>query len=204
MISRRQVLGGLAVAVPFPAQAESPGSRLAFAARQQIGVTTTYDPAYRRLAYPGGDPPRSTGVCADVVVRAARDALGLDLQRLVHEDMAQAFSAYPSRRVWGLTAADVNIDHRRVLNLETYWRRHGAELWRPLRRTAGNAFPQALAPGDLLTWFVMSERSHVGVVVATRPFVQIVHNIGWGVQQVPLAGFLPFRAAGHFRWPRMA
>ena len=202
MISRRFVLGGLAAAFPLSARAESPGAKLALAARRQVGVTTTYDPAYRRLAYPGGDPPRATGVCADVVVRAARDALGLDLQRLVHEDMVRAFGAYPSRRVWGLTRADANIDHRRVLNLETYWRRQGAELWRPRRRTAGNAFPEPLAVGDLLTWFVMSNSPHVGVVVATRPIVQIVHNIGWGVELVPLVTFLPFRAAGHFRWPR--
>jgi uncharacterized protein YijF (DUF1287 family) len=204
VITRRHVLGGLAAAFPFSARAESPGAKLALAARRQVGVTTTYDPAYRRLAYPGGDPPRSTGVCADVVVRAARDALGLDLQRLVHEDMVRAFGAYPSRRVWGLTRADANIDHRRVLNLETYWRRQGCELWRPDRRAAGNAFPEPLAPGDLLTWLVTGERPHVGVVVSTRPIVQVVHNIGWGAEQLALETFQPFKASGHYRWPRTA
>jgi uncharacterized protein YijF (DUF1287 family) len=202
VITRRHVLGGLAAAFPFSARAESPGAKLALAARRQVGVTTTYDPAYRRLAYPGGDPPRSTGVCADVVVRAARDALGLDLQRLVHEDMVRAFDAYPSRRVWGLKRSDANIDHRRVLNLETYWRRQGAELWRPRGPTTGNAFPEALAVGDLLTWLVTGDRPHVGVVVSTRPTVHIVHNIGWGAELVPLSTFQPFKTAGHFRWPR--
>ena len=41
------------------------------AARKQIGVTVGYDPAYRRLAYPNGDVPRSSGVCTDVVIRAS-------------------------------------------------------------------------------------------------------------------------------------
>jgi uncharacterized protein YijF (DUF1287 family) len=204
VISRRGVLAGLAAATPFSARAVRPGDRLAIAARRQVGITRGYDPAYRRLAYPGGDPPRSTGVCADVVVRAARDALGLDLQRLVHEDMVRAFDAYPSRRVWGLRAADSNIDHRRVLNLETYWRRQSAELWRPRRRTAGDDFPEPIAVGDLLTWLVTGERPHVGVVVATRPVIQIVHNIGWGAEFVPFATFRPFKAAGHYRWPRTA
>ena len=46
-------------------------------ARQQIGVTLSYDPAYRQLSYPGGDVPMATGVCTDVVIRALRQQ-GLD------------------------------------------------------------------------------------------------------------------------------
>src|SRR3954465_274544 len=80
--------------------AQKPGERLAAAARTQVGVTTAYDPRYTRIAYPHGDVPRSTGVCADVIVRAGRDALSLDLQRLVHEDMQRDFAAYP--HTWGL------------------------------------------------------------------------------------------------------
>jgi uncharacterized protein YijF (DUF1287 family) len=65
------------------------------AARGQIGVTVSYDPAYVGLSYPGGDLPREKGVCTDVVIRALRDALDMDLQKLVHEDMKRSFSAYP-------------------------------------------------------------------------------------------------------------
>jgi uncharacterized protein YijF (DUF1287 family) len=190
-----------AAVLPSAVRAETPGDRLARAARTQVGVTTGYDPAYRRLGYPGGDPPRSTGVCADVVVRAGRDGLGLDLQLLVHEDMVRAFGSYPSRRVWGLVRPDRNIDHRRVLNLETYWRRQGGEIWRPGQRVSGAAFPGPLAVGDFLTWLVAGGRPHVGVVVAVRPAVLVVHNIGWGAQEVPLATFSPFQATGHYRWP---
>jgi uncharacterized protein len=73
---------------------------LILAARAQVGVTTIYDPAYVALAFPGGDVPRERGVCTDVIVRAYRDGLGLDLQALVNADMRAAFSAYP--RTWGL------------------------------------------------------------------------------------------------------
>ncbi|MGD0548352.1 MAG: DUF1287 domain-containing protein, partial [Terracidiphilus sp.] len=123
---RREFLGELAAAlassrVAFAAQ--SSGQKLAGAARAQIGVTTSYDPTYTELTYPGGDVPRSTGVCADVVIRAARDAFNLDLQKLVHEDMVNDFDAYPARKVWGSKKPDANIDHRRVLNLEAYWAR---------------------------------------------------------------------------------
>ncbi len=43
-----------------------PGPKLMAAARAQIGVTVSYDPAYTSLSYPGGDVPRERGVCTDV------------------------------------------------------------------------------------------------------------------------------------------
>src|ERR1039458_9368174 len=94
---RRHFLGGLAVAWlaagRLAGAAPTNGQRLADAVRGQVGVTTGYDPTWTRLTYPGGDVARSTGVCADVVIRAVRDGLGLDLQKLVHEDMAKHFDA---------------------------------------------------------------------------------------------------------------
>mgnify|MGYP003575612388 FL=1 len=81
-----------------------------------------YDPAYVKLAYPMGDVPDDRGVCTDTVIRAFRHA-GVDLQVEVHEDMAANFGVYP--KAWGLRRPDRNIDHRRVPNLETFFRRRG-------------------------------------------------------------------------------
>src|ERR1700689_5428782 len=127
-------IAALATATPPP----KPGDRLATAARAQLGVTTTYDPHYTRIPYPNGDVPRSTGVCADVIIRAARDGLGLDLQKLVHEDMQKHFEDYPARRAWGSNHPDANIDHRRVLNLEAYFTRAGARIWAASQPVAGD------------------------------------------------------------------
>lgn len=60
----------------------------------------------------GGDVPQERGVCSDVVIRALRSQK-VDLQKLVHEDMAKNFAAYPQK--WQLKRPDSNIDHRRVL-----------------------------------------------------------------------------------------
>jgi hypothetical protein len=181
------------------------GARLAQAARAQLGVTLGYDPRYIRVTYPGGDVPRSTGVCADVVVRAARDAFGLDLQKLVHEDMLRAFDAYPARRTWGSREPDANIDHRRVLNLETYWQRVGERIWSAQRPTAGDEFPAPLAVGDIVTWRLDARLPHIGILVSVHPndpqHATVVHNIGNGVEETPLAAFHPHRAIGHYRWP---
>jgi uncharacterized protein len=181
--------------------AVSAGEKLARAALAQVGITTGYDPGYSHISYPDGDVPRSTGVCADVIIRAARDGLGLDLQKLVHEDMLRAFDAYPARRVWGSREPDTNIDHRRVLNLETYFTRSGARLWVAARPTPGDGCPGQIAEGDLLTWLLDARLPHIGIAVSAAGPVQIVHNIGRGAEEIPLEDFHEQRAVGHYRWP---
>ncbi len=94
------------------------GMDIVSAARRQVGVTVAYDPSYLKIPYPNGDVPKERGVCSDVVVRALREARGMDLQKLVHEDMGAHFIFYPSMTRWLMFRPDANIDHRRVLNLE--------------------------------------------------------------------------------------
>jgi uncharacterized protein YijF (DUF1287 family) len=121
----------------------------------------------------GGDVPADIGVCTDVVIRAYR-AIGTDLQRLVHEDMAAHFDHYPSRRIWGLSRPDRNIDHRRVPNLRAFLERHGEVLV--------TVDPDDYEPGDIVTWVLPGNLSHIGIVSdriapdSGRPLV--VHNIG--------------------------
>jgi uncharacterized protein YijF (DUF1287 family) len=177
---------------------DTPGGKLLTAARLQKGVTGTYDAAYTRLPYPGGDVAREKGACTDVIIRAARDGFGLDLQKLVHEDMAKAFKAYP--RKWGLAAPDSNIDHRRVPNLEAYWCRQGVELW----SGHNNGFPLPLEPGDIITFLSAWNRPHIAIVVHGGPLARIIHNIGGGVKEEPMWGQLGLEAHGHYRWPRKA
>lgn len=206
-LDRRTALGMFA-ATPLMAGAgssfaliQNAGVKLAAAAREQIGVTLDYDPSYRSIGYPNGDVLRTSGVCSDVLVRAARDAWDIDLQRRVHEDMVRAFEAYPSRRTWGLKKPDANIDHRRVLNLETFLARQKANV--PLPSTGllggdGFAAPQA---GDVLTWRLAGGgRPHLGVVVDGPRTVRVAHNIGSGVREEPLWMFKLHKPAGHYRW----
>lgn len=168
------------------------GCRIAAAALTQVDVTVGYDPAYRKLAYPNGDVPVSTGVCADVVVRAFR-AGGVDLQQRVHEDMAANFAAYP--RKWGLQKPDTNIDHRRVLNLMKFFERKGAAL-------NTSAQPSDYQAGDVVAWRLSNGLYHIGVVSTTRagnvprPFV--VHNIGRGARDEDV--LFAWQIIGHYRY----
>ena len=145
-----------------------------------------------RWTIPGGDIPDDRGVCADLVIRAYR-ALDIDLQVDVHEDMAANFDAYP--QAWGLSRPDRNIDHRRVLNLETYFTRMGGKL-------SDATSPGDIQPGDLVTWRINGRLPHIGIA-STRTNAQgerlFVHNIGGGVQLEACYGAWPLTGVFRYR-----
>jgi hypothetical protein len=156
-------------ALPFPA-------RLSAAAMERLSHRVVYDPAYLRIPYPMGDVPATQGVCTDEIVRAYR-TLGIDLQRLVHEDMKANFALYPRR--WGLPRPDTNIDHRRVPNLAVFFTRKGKKF--PVTQNG-----EDYRAGDIVTWMLPGNLPHIGIATerrtadGKRPL--IVHNIGHGPQ----------------------
>lgn len=171
-------------------EATALGTRVVVAARKQIGVTKEYDPAYVTLKYPGGDVPLRTGVCSDVVVRALRH-VGIDLQKTVHEDMRQNFSAYPQK--WGLRGPDKNIDHRRVPNLMRYFERHHIAVRGELNS------PESHRPGDIVAWDLGNGVTHIGIVSdqKTGRTPLIIHNIGSGAKEEDV--LFQYRVIGHYR-----
>ncbi|KIP73250.1 DUF1287 domain-containing protein [Vibrio jasicida] len=182
-----------AVLVSLPAIAEQPIS-LAEAAKERTQYDITYDGSYYQIGYPNGDVASDIGVCTDVIIRSYRK-LGVDLQVLVHEDMRDNFSAYPSKRIWGLTRTDRNIDHRRVPNLQMFFQRHGVEI--PISNDGHN-----FKPGDIVTWMLPGNLPHIGIVAddlstdKRRPL--IVHNIGGGVVLEDMLFDYPI--TGHYRF----
>lgn len=168
-----------------------PNLNLVQAARFQVGKTLRYDPSYRVMDYPDGDLPLISGVCTDVVIRAMRSALDLDLQKLVHEDMKHHFAKYPQN--WGLRQPDKNIDHRRVPNLQTFFKRRGWSL--PVTRRAAD-----YRPGDLVTCVVPPRLPHI-MIVSDKKNRQghplVIHNIGAGVQEEDR--LFEFELTGHYR-----
>ena len=171
------------------------GYALSSAAIDRTKHRVRYDGAYIKIGYPWGDVPKSIGVCTDVVIRAYRK-LGIDLQKEVHQDISKDFYAYPNLTKWGLTRPDPNIDHRRVYNLQAFFKRHKAEL--PRSRN-----PRDYKPGDLVTWMVGPTFPHIGVVVnkpskADPSRLMISHNIGNGPQIEDI--LFRFPMTGHYRY----
>lgn len=167
-------------------------SRLADSALVLTFDKVIYDPSYFSIDYPGGDVPADKGVCTDVIIRAYRK-LGVDLQKEVHEDMSSNFYKYP--QIWRLKHTDKNIDHRRVPNLMTFFKRHGT-----IKKISQN-FEDYL-PGDIVCWNLGGGTTHIGIVshqktnLGKRPFV--VHNIGAG--QVLEDCLFDFKIIGHYSY----
>jgi uncharacterized protein YijF (DUF1287 family) len=164
------------------------------AALERTQSTVRYDGSYYSIDYPNGDVPSHIGVCTDVIIRIYR-ALEIDLQQLVHEDMLIHFAEYPSKRLWGLTKTDKNIDHRRVPNLQIFFERSGQKL---------SISDQAkdYHRGDLVTWMLPGNLPHIGIVTdkiseATN-WPMIVHNIGSGPKLEDM--LFDFKITGHYRY----
>jgi len=168
--------------------------KLVAAAEERTHHTVRYDPAYVRIPYPGGDVPEETGVCTDEVIRSYR-AVGIDLQKEVHEDMQKSFSAYPQQRRWSLSQPDANIDHRRVPNLMVFFTRKGEVL--PITDRA-----EDYSPGDLVTWNLGGGVPHIGIVVDEKSAQGgrhlIVHNIGQGPRREDV--LFAWKITGHYRY----
>lgn len=173
-------------------------SNLVTAALERTEHSVRYDGSYHRIAYPNGDVSSDIGVCTDVLIRSYRK-LGVDLQVLLHEDMRVNFSKYPSKRIWGLSRPDSNIDHRRVPNLQVFFKRHGTVL--PIEQDA-----KLYRAGDIVTWMLPGNLPHIGIIVnqlsgdSARPLV--VHNIGGGPVLEDM--LFDYKITGHYRYePKM-
>ncbi|MBX3239818.1 MAG: DUF1287 domain-containing protein [Chitinophagaceae bacterium] len=167
-------------------------NRLADSALTLTNQRVVYDPRYFVIGYPNGDVPADRGVCTDVVIRAYRK-MGIDLQKMVHEDMRGNFSKYPQN--WSLKTADRNIDHRRVPNLMKFFERRKAGL-----PVTGNG--SDYKPGDIVCWSLHGGLTHIGLVVNKRSAegnrYLIVHNIGAG--QVLEDCLFRYKIIGHYRY----
>lgn len=153
-----------------------------------------YDSDYRKIDYPMGDVPAYKGVCSDVIIRSYR-GIDIDLQKLLHEDIKANFSAYPSKRMWGLNKPDTNIDHRRVPNLEVFFTRKGKV--KPITKNA-----EDYVPGDIVSWRLDNGRPHIGIVVNKKSVDNqrylVMHNIGFG--QVAEDVLFSWKITGHFTY----
>jgi uncharacterized protein YijF (DUF1287 family) len=167
--------------------------RLVSAAIERTHHSVRYEPAYVRIPYPGGDVPTDTGVCTDEVIRSYR-AVGIDLQKEVHEDMVANFSAYPRKWRWWLSKPDSNIDHRRVPNLTVFFSRKGQSL--PITQRA-----EDYRPGELVTWDLGGGVPHIGIVVDRKGpsgRFEVVHNIGQGPKMEDV--LFAWKITGHYRY----
>lgn len=193
MLNTFKLIVSCLIALSFVVSASTFQSELVDAALERTTKSITYDGSYFSIAYPNGDVPEQIGVCTDLVVRSYRK-FGVDLQKLVHEDMLDHFESYPSKKIWGLNRPDSNIDHRRVPNLRVFFARHGRDI--PVTDLAEN-----YQPGDLVTWSLPGNLPHIGIVSNSKSpggTPLIIHNIGAGPKLENT--LFNFPITGHYRY----
>lgn len=120
-------------------------------AKKLCANKAAYVSNYRRLSYPGGDVPRTEGVCTDTLVRALRNA-GWDLQSGIHEDVLRKPKLYPLEK-----PPDANIDHRRIRMMLPYFRQFFVEVKKY----------EPYLPGDVVLFDTFPNKSgpdHAGIV----------------------------------------
>lgn len=173
------------------------GDRLAAEALRYSSRAVTYDPAYFKIDFPGGDVPLRKGVAADLVVRCYRK-VGIDLQEEINRDMQGNYRLYP--QLWGSHAIDPNIDHRRVPNLQKFFS-HKGETIKNSRDAA------TFKTGDIVVWAIPSAEiaeTHIGIIVpgpegeGSTPWV-VHHPPGEAVKWE--SALFDYQVIGHYRYP---
>jgi uncharacterized protein YijF (DUF1287 family) len=171
---------------------ESEESAIVKRARLEIDRVTVYDNTWLEIpSYPMGDIPSNRGACTDVVVRSLRE-IGIDLQQLVHDDLAHDLRGY------GVSIVDTNIDHRRVGTMFTFFSRNAMALTNDVRDKS------AWRAGDIVfiawQWTRGAPPEHVGIIsdkIGPRGLPLVIENGGPKAVEADSLGH--GKVVGHFR-----
>ena len=106
---------------------------------KNIFIEGSQEPNY----YKGGDPPAEWALNTDIIARAFKEA-GYDLRIIINEDIKENFGEYPLQKLWNQRATDIDIDYRRIQNMEIFFQRNASSLITDFN---------SADPGNLEKWF---------------------------------------------------
>ena len=159
-------------------------------ARKEAEQKTTYKDAY----YIGGYPPDGEGVCTDVIWRGFK-GINVSIKDLIDKDIKENIAKY--RGVNG--KPDPNIDFRRVLNQDVFFKRNSVQLTTEFKEGDINNLKE-WQPGDIIVFIEGYE--HIGIISDKRdedgiPYV--IHNSHPCASEAKLSWYHnPIH--GHYRW----
>ena len=154
--------------------------------------------------YKGGDPPQDWAICTDIVARSFKEA-GYDLREIINEDISENFDEYPLRKLWGQTRPDIDIDYRRIQNMEVFFKRKAQNLTRVFDPASSENLDSWL-PGDVV-FFDMDKNGfsdNAGIIsdtTARNGSPKVIFNYiepGYTVQDNILS---KEAITGHYRYP---
>jgi uncharacterized protein YijF (DUF1287 family) len=158
--------------------------------RKEAEQKTIYKDAY----YTGGYPPDGEGVCTDVIWRGFK-GINVSIKELIDKDIKQNKAQYK-----GVNGnPDPNIDFRRVLNQDVFFKKNCILLTTELKEDDINNLKE-WQPGDIVVFIEGYE--HIGIISDKRdengiPYV--IHNSHPSASEGKLSWFNnPIH--GHYRW----
>lgn len=160
------------------------------AARKESDQKTKYKDAY----YIGGYPPEGEGVCTDVIWRGFK-GINISIKDLIDKDIKENMVDY--KAVSG--KPDPNIDFRRVLNQDVFFKKNCTLLTTELKVDDINNLKE-WQPGDIVVFVEGYE--HIVIISDKRdddgiPYV--IHNSHPFASEAKLSWFNnPIH--GHYRW----
>lgn len=107
-------------------------------------------PKYESKYYATGYPNDEYGVCTDVVANGLKGA-GYDLMQLVNQDIKK------NRKRYNIEKIDINIDFRRVKNLDIYFKNNNISLTTDLSKI------EEWQGGDIIVM-----KDHIGIISDKR------------------------------------
>ena len=159
-------------------------------ARKEAEQKTIYKDAY----YVGGYPPDGEGVCTDVIWRGFK-SINISIKDLIDKDIKENMAQY--KGVNG--KVDPNIDFRRVLNQDTFFKKNCIQLTTEFKKDDINNLKE-WQPGDIIVFIEGYE--HIAIISDERdddgiPYV--IHNSHPCASEAKLSWFYnPIH--GHYRW----
>lgn len=145
------------------------------------------NPTYISKYYEDSYPPENEGVCTDVIWRAFKNA-GYSLRDMVDNDIRNNPEDYP-----GIETPDINIDFRRVNNLNTFFSKYA------------DYYSLSLNPEDIDEWqpgdIVVFNNKHIGIISDRRNKEGIPYVIHNGGQPMREEDYLTKKnISGHYRF----
>jgi len=154
--------------------------------------------------YQGGDPPIEWAISTDIIARAYMEA-GIDLRVLINEDIKENYDEYPLRAIWGQSYPDIDIDYRRIQNMEVFFKRNAKSLT-PRFDPADTSNLNSWVPGDVV-FFDMDRDgySDTAAIISDNTTrngsPKVIYNHiepGYTVEEDILSSTL---VNGHYRYP---
>jgi len=165
-----------------------------------IFIEDSKEPNY----YKGGDPPQEWALNTDIIARSFKEA-GIDLRILINSDIKNNFTKYPLKAIWNQNVPDIDIDYRRIQNMEVFFKMNVNSLNTRID-TASEDNLDIWVPGDVVLFDMDGDgyTDNIGIIsdsTARDGTPKVIYNYidpGYTTEANILGSKI---ITGHFRYP---